>query len=165
MPSLQLGLRHHNPVRQPDNPVSVCGVFLGVGDLKDRDSFFLVDALEKFHNRGACLTVEVSDRLVGQEDAGVRDDCACDGDALLLAAGELAGEVFSPVAETDDFENFIKFLLVLSSFPAAHDDWQEDVVLDGQVLYEVIELEDESDVGAADAALFFVLHLVNIFFR
>ena len=46
-----------------------------------------------------------------------------------------------------------------SSGTAGHQRWQEDVVLDIQVLYEIIKLEDESDLTKADLTEFSLLHL------
>ena len=49
--------------------------------------------------RGA--RVEVAGRLVGQEDGRVGDERAGDGDALLLAAGELRGVVAFAAGQAD----------------------------------------------------------------
>ena len=45
--------------------------------------------------------VEIAGRFVGQHQFGLVDQGAGDGDALLLAAGKLAGMMAEPVAEAD----------------------------------------------------------------
>src|SRR3978361_187599 len=51
-----------------------------------------VDAVEEAHDPGRGGRVQVSGRLVGQEDQRPVDERAGDGDPLLLATGELVGE-------------------------------------------------------------------------
>ena len=50
---------------------------------------------------GARAGVEVAGRLVAEDDLGPGGQRAGDGDALLLAAGELGGPVLEPVGEAD----------------------------------------------------------------
>jgi hypothetical protein len=42
--------------------------------------------LEEAEHFGARHGVEVAGRFVGEDDGWLADQCACDGDALLLAA-------------------------------------------------------------------------------
>ena len=49
----------------------------------------LVEALEEAHDFIAGGGIEVAGGFVGEEDGGVVDEGASDGDALALAAGEL----------------------------------------------------------------------------
>ncbi len=48
--------------------------------------------------------VEVAGRLVGEDHPRFGDERPGDGDALLLATGQLAGAVVGPVGEADDVE-------------------------------------------------------------
>ncbi len=64
----------------------------------------LVEAFEEGEDFGGAGGVEVSGGFVGEDEVGIGDDGAGDGDALLLSAGELAGEVVEPVAEADEVE-------------------------------------------------------------
>src|SRR5205823_8278580 len=48
--------------------------------------------------------VEISGRLVGEEQRGRRDERACDGHALLLPTGQLARLMVQPVAKPDALE-------------------------------------------------------------
>ena len=69
-----------------------------VGDHDDGLAEFLVEPLEEFQDFFGAGRVEVSGVFVVEDDVGVGDDGAGDGDALFLAAGELAGEVVEAVA-------------------------------------------------------------------
>lgn len=55
-----------------------------------------VEAAEKIHDFAAHFTVEVSGRLVGQQNPGCAHQSPCDGYALALSAGELRRIVFHP---------------------------------------------------------------------
>ena len=72
-----------------------------VGGADDGDAVAGVEFLEQLDDLGAGLRVEVAGGFVGENDArGVRQG-AGDGDALLLAAGELEGLVVEAVAKAD----------------------------------------------------------------
>ena len=62
---------------------------LVVGDVDEGDAEAFVQALDLELEVLAQLLVERAQRLVHQQHAGAEDDGAGDGDALLLAAGEL----------------------------------------------------------------------------
>ena len=52
------------------------------------------------------MGVEIAGGFVGEDDFGVGDDGAGDGDALLLAAGELVGVVVFFFFEVEAVESF-----------------------------------------------------------
>ena len=52
------------------------------------------------------LGVEVGEGFVEEQDLGFQDDGAGDGDALLLAAGEFAGQAVFEAGEADEAEFF-----------------------------------------------------------
>ena len=58
--------------------------------------------------RIAGLEVERAGRLVAQQDVRPLGDGARDGDALLLAAGQLRREVVQAVAEADQVERLVR---------------------------------------------------------
>ena len=60
-----------------------------VGDENDGDALLLVEPLEHLEDLLARARIEVPRRLVREEHLGAVDERARDGDALLLAAGEL----------------------------------------------------------------------------
>ena len=63
-----------------------------------------VEPPEQLEHLVRALRVELAGRLVEQDERRVGDDGARDGDALLLAARELARVVVQPVGEPDDAE-------------------------------------------------------------
>src|SRR5690242_13448139 len=48
--------------------------------------------------------IQVTCRLVSENQVGVGDDRACDRDALLLTTRELAGKVMYTIAEADELQ-------------------------------------------------------------
>ncbi len=69
------------------------GALGGQGVVRDHDDRLLKLAVELFQqveDLAAGGAVEIAGRLVGDQQVGVGDDRPGDGDALLLAAGELA---------------------------------------------------------------------------
>ncbi len=49
-----------------------------------------IELAEKIHDFGAALAIQVARRLIGQEQAGLVDECAGNRHTLLLAAAELS---------------------------------------------------------------------------
>ena len=60
-----------------------------------------VEVVEQGEHVGGRRRVEVAGGLVGEDQRGLGDQRPGDGDALLLAAGQLAGPVVGPVGEAD----------------------------------------------------------------
>ena len=60
----------------------------------------LADATQKFHHFEGRIGVEVARRLVGEDDIGVVEQGAGDGDALLLAARHLVWHRFALAAQS-----------------------------------------------------------------
>jgi hypothetical protein len=64
----------------------------------------LVELLQQREHVAGAVGVEVTGRLVGEDDVGIGHDRTSDGDALLLAAGELAGEVIEAILQADELQ-------------------------------------------------------------
>src|SRR6478672_1819176 len=77
----------------------------------------LIQFLKERHDLDRHVAVEIARWLVGEEQRGRRDQRPGDRYALLLAAGQLAGLVIQPIAETDTSQRFRGELLRV--FPAA----------------------------------------------
>src|SRR4051812_41763370 len=95
--------------------------------------------------------VEVSGRLVGEQDTRSIRDRARDRDALLLAAGKLRGPMLEPLLEAEIAEQLggARARLFL---PEAADHLRHHDVLDRRELrQQMVKLVDEADLGAADA--------------
>ena len=110
-----------------------------------------VEILEQVHHGLAVDRVEVSGRLVGEQDERRAGDRARDGDALLLAARELRREVLHAVRHADLLERLLDALLALVRGHAAVGQRQLDVLVDREVADQVEALEDEADLAVADA--------------
>ena len=91
--------------------------------------------------------VEVAGRLVAEDDGRARDERARHGDALLLAARHLGGRCVAAIAEPDGVDERVEPLAIGAS--AADAQRQGDVLLRGQDGQQVVGLEDEADLAAA----------------
>ena len=78
------------------------GLDLVVGDVDGRRLQALVQLLDLGAHGDAQLGVEIRQRLVEQEHLRVAHDGAAHGDALALAAGELARIAVEQRAEAED---------------------------------------------------------------
>ena len=62
---------------------------------------FLIEAREEFHDLIARGRIEISSRLVGQNDFRIVDQCPRDRDSLLLPPRKLERTVIEPLAQSD----------------------------------------------------------------
>ena len=95
------------------------------------------------------LGVEVAGGLVGEDELGACDDGAGDGDSLLLASGELLGEVGGTVGDVHALEDVVNHLFALGCLDLQVYQRQLHVLVDVQFVDEVEALEDEADVAFA----------------
>ncbi len=119
-----------------------------MGD-EDEGFALAVEVVEEFEDFFAGFGVEVAGGFVGEDDEGGVGEGAGDGDALLLAAGELVGFVVEAVVEADlggEFGGDGAHLFV-GGAAVVHGDG--DVFADGELLDEVVGLEDEAEVAIA----------------
>ena len=91
--------------------------------------------------------VEVAGRLVGEDDLRAAGEGPGDGDALLLATGELARPVREAVAETDGVDDLVEPRRV--GLAAGERHRERDVLDRGERRHQVEGLEDEADPVAA----------------
>ena len=95
------------------------------------------------------LRVKGGRDLVKEEDLGVHHEGAHDGDALALAAGELARVVVGAVRQTDALEQFQRpRARVGARFSRDEAGGERQVPHDGQVGEELVGLEDHADAAA-----------------
>ena len=95
------------------------------------------------------LRVERGGDLVEEENLGVHHEGAHDGDALALAAGELARVVVGAVSQADALEQFVRPLLgVGARFSRDQAGGERQVPHDRQVGEELVGLEDHADAAA-----------------
>ena len=148
-------------VADGDDAVGVLGDVGLVGD-EDDGVALGVEIVEEGHDLVAGLGVEVSGGLVGEDDGGVVDEGAGDGDALALAAGELVGLVHHAGAEVDALEHGLGAGDALGGGGAVVDEGQLDVVQRGGAGEQVEGLEDEADLLVADAGELVVVELGDV---
>ena len=94
--------------------------------------------------------VEVSGRLVGEDDVGVHGQGAGDGDALHLAAGELGRLVLHAVARPTRASSSAHALAPLPGRHAAEQQRQLHVLVGRDLRQQIEVLEDEADAAVAD---------------
>ena len=123
---------------------------LVVGDEHDRRPCFPVDLAQHFEHELAGAEVEVAGRLVAEDQLRRLGKRASHGDALLLAAGELGGEVAGPLGESDLGEELGGVEIRAVAVALGELEGEADVLLGGQGGDEVEELEDEADVLASE---------------
>jgi hypothetical protein len=106
--------------------------------------------LEQPEHLGARRRVEVAGGLVGEDHSRLGDQGACDGDALLLAPGELTRTVVGPSGQAHDVEGVEGAPAPLRRTHAGVDERELDVPPRRQIGEQVELLEDEADEPIAD---------------
>ncbi len=91
---------------------------------------------------------------------GTRDERTGDGDALLLAAGQLGGAMREALAQADLLDELLEPDGV--GLAAGELERQRDVLGRGQHRQQVEELEDEADVVAAQLRQLVVVHARDV---
>src|SRR5215471_3066482 len=102
----QSGLLDNAAVEQVDASLGVFGVSRIVSDHDDRCAFH-VELFEKIDDGLAALRVQVPGRLIGEQHRRPADYGSSYSDALLLAARQLAREVFGAMGHADTLERFV----------------------------------------------------------
>ena len=131
-----------------DDPVSHLGDFRVVGDHDDGLVKLPARHFQKTDDVVAGSGVQVSGRLVGQDNRGLAGKGSCDGHPLLLAAGELVGKAVKLLFQAEKLDYLQDEFPVRP--PAVQGDGKNDVfpyALDGN---QIIILEDKADLLAAE---------------
>src|SRR5262249_36506813 len=95
--------------------------------------------------------VEVAGRLVRGKQQGPAGDGARHGDALLLTARKLAGQMLGAMAHANALERRFDALLALGGLHAAIGERELDVLEDREIANQVEALKDEPDLAVAHA--------------
>src|SRR5438034_4362696 len=105
------------------------GTRRGVWIVRDHDDGLALIAIERLQQTQdfiARLAIQVAGRFVAQQDGWVRDDGACDADALLFAAREGARVVSRAMRQVDDFERRFDVLATLRLREMRQEQWKFD---------------------------------------
>src|ERR1051326_7103742 len=97
-----------------DVPAGVAGNLRVMRHDDNGDSSLPVQLLEDRHNFQARPRIQCARRLIRQNNAGIVHQGARDRDALLLAAGKLAGLVFFAAGKSDRVQGFSRSLMTLA---------------------------------------------------
>ena len=100
---------------------------------------------QQVHDLHARLGVEGAGGLVGQQDFGVVDEGARDGDALHLATRHLRGLLVDVVGQADASQGIEGALTSFGAGDARQGQGQLDIGQDALVRDQVVGLEDEPD--------------------
>src|SRR5918994_7305412 len=120
-----------------------------MGDLDDGGAC-VVEPFEKLHDLLPLRRVQVSRRLVGEDDRRVGDDGASDAHELLLTAGELRRiEILLP-DHVEAIEDVGHHALTVGFLHVPVRERKLDVLVDRQVIEQVVALKDEADVALLD---------------
>ena len=90
------------------------------------------DVAHELEDGEAGVGVEVAGRLVGKDQPRGVDEGAGDGDALLLAAGELGGAVLLAFGQADERERFAGAALALGAESTREPEGHLDVFTGGE---------------------------------
>ncbi len=114
-----------------------------VRDQDDGQALPLVEVLEDRPDLLAPGRIEVSRRLVGEQDFGPVDQGPGDGHPLHLAVRELAGEAVGALVEAEKLQDAADVLL--GSRFLEEGEGQDDILEDGQGGNEIEPLEDMAE--------------------
>ena len=147
---------HDLPVGEHDGAVRVGGCDGIVGDHDDGLAEFVHGAFEEAQYFRAGHGVEVAGRFVGEHELRLGDERACDGDALLLAAGQFVRTMVQTLLQSKRFDQQVEPLAVrlLAGKGKRHD----DVLFGGEHRQQVEALEDEADLVTAQQCQLVIVH-------
>ena len=142
-------VRLDQAVAQPNHTRRSARDLVGMGD-EQHGVAAGVQILDQTQDLLTRLGVEVSGRLVGEQDRRAVDQRPGDGDPLALPATELVGLVVHAVREPDRLERFDGALApLLGRYPRVNER-QGDVVEGGRSRQQVEGLEHEADLAVPD---------------
>ena len=151
-------------VGEVNGAVGELGDFGVVGDQEDGLAAGFVEGQEDVEDGTAGLGVEVSGGLVGEEEGGIVDEGAGDGDALAFAAGELGGTVLEAMGKAEGFEERECFGFSRAGANEGLPDGgfnhggEERVFENIEFREQVVKLEDKTDVEIPQLVAFPEMH-------
>jgi len=119
-----------------------------VGDIDEGDPDLALESLELELHLLAELEVEGAERLIEEEHRRTVDEGPSEGDALLLAAGQLPRPALLVAAQANEGEHLARSTLLLGSAHFLLAQPVADVLGDVHVGEQGVVLEDRVDVAA-----------------
>src|ERR1700730_8201845 len=111
----------------------------------------LMQLSEQPHHRSTIARIEVASRLVGQQNRRPAGKRTRDCDALLLAARELAWQMFCPMRHAHALQSFGHKRFPVTRAHAAIGEWQFDILKNAEIADQIETLKNETDLAIADA--------------
>src|SRR5258708_20666198 len=133
-----------------DDAMGVLGNVMLMGH-QNNGIAFAVQPVKQCHDFVAGLRVEVSGRLVGENDRRTIYQCTRNGDSLPLTSGKLIGLVAHAWLHADSAQSFFGAFRTLSRRHAGVNQRQFHVVKSSGASQQVESLEYESNFLVADA--------------
>src|SRR5271166_5736891 len=127
-------------------------VFRGVRVMGNHDDGFaeaLVQLFQNLENFRGGMAVEIAGRLVGEDERGIADDRARDGDTLLLASTELFGEMVDAIFETDELKGGQDMIAALLRSHLSKKQWRFNIFKRSEDGDQIESLEDVADMRIA----------------
>ncbi len=121
------------------------GFLLVVGDVEEGDAEVALESAEFDLKLLAELEIEGGERFVEEQDPGSVDERPGEGDALLLAAGQLVGATSREIADLDEGHGFVDAAVEFGTGHALHAQPEGEVVADVEMREEGVGLEDGVD--------------------
>ena len=112
-----------------------------MGDDHSRHAGMPAGILQQAEHGFTGLVVERTGRLVTQQELGVLCQCSCDGNTLLLTAGELRREILHALSQTHLPQHRFRIERIPADLCG-----KLDIFFGSQVAHQIVELEHESHV-------------------
>lgn len=108
----------------------------------------VTDIVEQVHNVAARLRVEVTGRLIGQDDAWLIEQSTCYDHTLLFAARKGIGHAVTLVLESDELQHLFDTLFaLLSVVPTGGLEYELEVFVHGAIGEQLEVLEDDAETA------------------
>jgi hypothetical protein len=138
-------------VAKRDSPCAGVGDVLIVRHNQDRRSEPLVQIPDQRQNVLSGLGIEISGRLICEQDRWIDGQRPGNGHALALPARQLVRNVIEAGAQLDQLEQLARACVDLLFRPTPQVQRQRHVLHRAQARQQIEELEDESDLVTANS--------------
>ena len=142
--------RSEGAVLEPEGPVGDLLEARVVADHDDADPVVDGELAEESSDVSTMARVEICSGLIREDDRGFVGERACDGDALLLSAGQLIGTEAEAIREADLREEFSGAPLGRAALDAGEIARDLHVFDGGERSQEIEVLEHESEMMGAE---------------
>ena len=114
---------------------------------------------QKLDNSSGCLGIKVTRWLVGKNNAGVFDDCSCNGYTLTLTTTELRRITVLITGKPYPCKCHTNVAIILHSTQIKRKD---NIIVNRQLFNKVVILKDKSNMRVAIVTHFFLVEMRNI---